>query len=488
MSQWVEEEFATAQTGDERLTRRLKLMIERMAASPLASIASAFRGWAEVTGAYRFLAHPRTEVQTVLEPHRDATLRRVQSHSRVLLLQDTSELDYTAKKALKGTGPLGETHRQGFFAHNQLVISPERLPLGVWGTEIYARDEEEHGKADTRKHKAIEEKESYRWLQGYREACELGRLAPETQVIACGDRESDIYEIFSERKQREERGEPVAEWLIRCNQNRRIQIPLTPEAPEPPGRIREAVAGGERLGTLCVTIRAKEQSKKIQGNRKKVFRSARVATLEVRVATVELRAPYRKGGKLPAVRIRVLEAHELDPPPGDEPIDWVLLSSLPVVDLEDALDLIHLYVGRWEIEVFHRVLKTGCRVEELQLKTDQSIKVAIAIYMVVAWRVLYLMKVGRECPELPCDVVFEEDEWQSLWVLCHGPEAIRQKPSLGEFLTQVAILGGFLGRKADGSPGPQVLWQGLSRLRDFALAWRVFRAGHPPFYDSPPGS
>ncbi len=175
-------------------------------------------------------------------------------------------------------------------------------------------------------------------------------------------------------------------------------------------------------------------------------------------------------------------ATEKDPPEQEDPIDWVLLTSLAVGDFEAALEVIDLYLGRWEIEVFHRVLKTGCKVEELQLKTDERTKVAIALYMVVAWRVLFVMKLGRECPELPCDVVFEEEEWQSLWVICHGEEALKKKPSLGEFVIRVAQLGGFLARKADGVPGPQAIWQGLTRLRDFALAWQVYVKGQPPLY------
>lgn len=487
MIEWIEQELATAQLGDKRLLQRMKLILARLSQSPLASIKAAFRGWAELMGAYRFFNNKRTSVEAVLAPHRNATLRRVQEHPRVLLLQDTTELDYSLKKELKGTGPLSDLSRQGFFAHNHVVITPERLPLGVWRTDIHARDQEQHGKAEKRKQKPIEEKESFRWLEGYRSACELAQAAPGTEVISCADREGDLYEIFSEYHQRVEGGERVAHWLIRGNQDRSLLKPSgsrNEPGAEPGRKIREQVQASPLLGTFTAQVKTKEQYKKVKGgSRQKVKRSARTAVLEVRATTVRLRPPHRKHTKLPPVSIQVVLATEKDPPAGEDPIDWVLYTSLPVEGFDAAVGIIDLYLGRWEIEVFHRVLKSGCKVEELQLKKDERTKVAIALYMVVAWRVLYVMKLGRECPELPCDVVFEEDEWQSVWTVCHGEEALKKKPSLGEFVTQVAELGGFLARKPDGLPGPAAIWQGLTRVRDFTLAWQVITKRRPPLFD-----
>lgn len=167
-------------------------------------------------------------------------------------------------------------------------------------------------------------------------------------------------------------------------------------------------------------------------------------------------------------------------PKDDDPIDWVLLTTLKVKDYQGAMEIIDLYAARWEIEVFHRVLKTGCRVEEIQLKKDERAKVAIALYMIVAWRIMYVMKLGRECPTLPCDVVFEEDEWQSIWVVEYGEEALSKKPTLGEFISKVAELGGHLGRKGDGPPGPQSIWQGMLTVRYCTLAWQIYSKKHPP--------
>ncbi len=488
VNEWIRQELATADLGDKRLLKRMKLILKRLTESSKESIKSAFKGWAEVVGAYRFFDNEKTSVAGILKPHQDATLERVKEFKRVLVVQDTTELDYTTKKKLEGKGPLSTTDRQGFFAHNQLIITPERLTLGVWNTQIYARDEAEHGKSADRKQKPIEEKESYRWLEGYRDACDLAQLAPGVEVIACGDRENDIYEVFQEWHQRRANGQPAAEWLIRCNQDRRLESEATAQEGEseataqegeeefPYRTIREKVEASELLGTFTLRVKAKEQSKKVKGNRVKTKRSARFAEMELRTTEVTLRPPYRKGKKLPKVSVFVVMVKEKDPPKGEDPIDWVLLTSLKVKGFQEALDVVDLYAVRWEIEVFHRVLKTGCTVEELQLKKDERTMVAIALYMIVAWRVLYVMMLGRECPDLPCDVVFEDDEWQGFWVIVHDghPDALAEKPSLGEFVNKVAAFGGFLERKGDGHPGPQAIWQGLTKVGHFALAWKVY--------------
>jgi hypothetical protein len=363
-------------------------------------------------------------------------------------------------------------HRKGFFAHNHFVTTPEGLPLGVWNTEIYARDEEEHGKAKDRKKKPIEEKESNRWLEGYRQACHLAELAPETEVISCSDREGDIYEVFEEWHRRCKKGEAAAELLIRLKHDRRI-VTAHQEAER---KVLAKVESEPVLGTVTIHVKKKTQYKKDKsGNRKKQVRSARTAILEIRATDVVLVPPYRPDRKLSKLSFHVVMAKENSPPKGEDPICWVLLTTLKADDFEGNLEIVRLYAERWEIECFHRVLKTGCTVEELQLKEDKRIIPAVALYMIIAWRVMYVMKLGRECPDLPCDTVFEEEEWKALYVIAHGRQALKNKPSLGEFILTVAQFGGFLARKGDGQPGAQAIWQGMTRVLDFALAWKKFQ-------------
>jgi hypothetical protein len=356
------------------------------------------------------------------------------------------------------------------------VVTDQRLPLGTWRSQIYARDAEQIGVVSAqRKQTPIEEKESYRWLEGYRSACALAEQAPGVQVISSSDREGDVYEVFAQWHQRRQQNLPAADWLIRCNQNRGVRNSLVQAlVPGVEARLLEQVAQNPVLGAVLFEVSTKEQSKKLKGHRQRTVRQGRKVRQEIRVGLITLRPPPRPGHRLPEVTIGVVMATEIDPPPGQDPLNWVLLTSLPVRDLDEAIAVLELYLARWEIEVLHRVLKTGCRIEKLQLQEDTRLKPAIALYLIVAWRILYLMKLGREGPEMPCDVVFEESEWKPLCVIVRGGPPPRQPPPLREVILMIARFGGYLGRKGDGPPGPEIMWRGLQSLKNFSIAWRSF--------------
>jgi hypothetical protein len=218
-------------------------------------------------------------------------------------------------------------------------------------------------------------------------------------------------------------------------------------------------------GTIEFDISSKTQTKKVRGNNTPVFRQGRHVTQEIRACSLELKPPWRKGTKLPAVSLGAVSAKEINPPAGPDPIDGLILTSLPVRNFADARAILDLYLARWEVEVFHKTLKSGCTIEKLQLKEPERLKPALALYMIVAWRLLYLTQLGRECPELPCDAVFEEAEWKSLVVIAQGHPALAKKPTLGEMILLIAQQGGYRGCKNDGPPGPQVMWLGLRCLQ-----------------------
>jgi len=191
-------------------------------------------------------------------------------------------------------------------------------------------------------------------------------------------------------------------------------------------------------------------------------------------AQTVLRPPYRKGKKLPAITVNAVWVREIAPPPGCEPLDWLLFTSLAVGTLDEALRVVDYYCCRWQIELFFRVMKSGCTVEKLQLQSDARLRAAIALYAIIAWRVMYVVRLGRECPQLPCTAVFADQEWKSLWTVSKKGPLPDQPPSLGEVVKLVAALGGWLGRKGDGPPGLKTFWIGLQRTRDFAHAWSTF--------------
>jgi hypothetical protein len=493
---WIEEEFGEVDFADARRDERLRRLLAHKWQNPQQSFSAA--GHAEAMAASRFFENTNVTPEKILAAHRARTRERIQAgeHRRVLLVQDTTECDFTTHKKLLGTGPLSSPDRRGFFAHNHLVVTPERLPLGLWDTLIYARDDAEHGKSADCKTRPIEEKESVRWLEGYRHACALAGQAPACQVISAGDRENDIYEVFAEYWQRREQGLPVAELLIRSKVDRCLEPfeeaavpaapPLTPApaeaaAPAPAQeKIRSRLAAAPVLGTVKFRVpQATQRNKKVKGSRQSpVQRSAREVEQEVRAIRIRLKPPRRPaaaGGPLPPVELTVVEAREINPPGGEEPLMWVLLTTLPVETFEQATEVLELYLCRWEIELFHKVLKSGCRLEEMQQRFDFTLLPAIVLYMLVAWRLLHVMRLGRACPELPCDVVFDESEWKSVVVVLKGRAALQPKPSVGEMVLMIAKLGGYLGRKNDPPPGMKSMWIGMTRLADFALCWERFQ-------------
>lgn len=338
---------------------------------------------------------------------------------------------------------LNETQR-GLYLHPTLAVTPERLCLGVLDALIWARSDEGYGKRGERKQKAIEEKESVRWIDGYRGVCELADTLPETQCVYMADRESDIYELFGEGDGQGHR----ADWLLRARHDRRVLDQAC---------LSEALAQAPVMGEIEFDLPASHK------------RAKKHVTQTLKATRVELQPPQRYGHSLDSVEVTVVLAQETRPPKGEEPVTWILLTNLPVTTVDQAIEKIGWYLCRWQIEIYFKILKSGCKLEKLQLEHIERLRPALALYMIVAWRVLYLTVMGRECPELPCDVVFETSEWQAVYLVATKTRPPAKPPTLNTIVRMVAGFGGFLARKHDGEPGPQSMWIGLQRTRDFVL-------------------
>ena len=442
---WAVGETLSADLGDERLNRRLPLILRRLADQPEKSIPVALRGWGETQAAYRFFDNDKVTAEKVLSPHREATLQRIQQHPVVLSVEDTSELDFTSKPKTEGLGPLNYEATQGIHIHPLLAFTPEGLCLGVLDFWRWVRDPSDHGGKDrqNRLSRPLEQKESLRWVEGYKKACALQEEVGETRVVYMADRDSDLFELFEAA----ESGK--ADWLIRAAQDRAVQGG---------GLLREKVGQSPSLGQVEFDLAPARG------------RSPRRVVQSLRAARVLLRAPYRPDKKLAPVEVTAILAREDNPPVDEDPIEWLLLSNLPVESFEDAHEKVQWYLCRWQIEVFFRILKSGCKVEQLQLQSRERIEVALALYLIVAWRVLYLTRLGRTVPDLCCEVAFSPQEWQAVYLVSKRQKPPQQPPRLLEMLTLVACLGGYLARKGDGPPGPKTIWIGLQRTRDFVLA------------------
>ena len=488
MQDWILEELRTVSLPDARLEQRCRLVLDRLSSKSMQSIPTACGGWAETQAAYRFFSNERITPSQLLKPHRDATLERIGQHAVVLLPQDTTQFEMTRQEERLG-GPLSDEEHWGYLDHITLAVTPERLTLGVVSSQLWARDAEQfrertrgrNQQRSKRRAKPIQEKESYRWIEGYQQACAVAEQVPHTQVVSISDSEGDIYEYFAAAA---ERPGIKAEFIIRGCQDRCVERDQTDEkALETAAKLRETAAAGPELGTLTIHV-SKREAQSHDGSKRRGKRTARQATVSVQSSTMVLQPPQRPQdqGKLPAAPVNVVLVRELHPPEGEPAIEWLLLTSLPVKSFEQACLVIDYYTCRWECEVFFRVLKSGCTIEELQLETTERFEKCLTLYLVVAWRVLYVMRLGRECPDLPCDVVFTPDEWQAVYAVVHKKPAT-EKPKLGEMVKMVAQLGGYLHRKNDSPPGPKALWIGLQRTKDLALGWRTARA-HPEIKES----
>lgn len=440
---WAEEEFGTVRLYDNRLKQRLYKIAQDFYGQPQAGIPEACGSKARTMGAYRFFHNPKVTMDVVLHAHKEATLERIKQHRVVLAPQDTTTLNYSTHPMTEGLGPVNTAKDRtiGLLLHDTLAFSEEGTPLGVLDAQCWARDPQDRGKKYRRYELPIEQKESMKWLRSYRKVAELQRMCPNTVLVSIGDRESDLHELFAEAV-KDPRGPGL---LVRAekSRNRKVEEQFLWDV-----MVRQDVAGSMKIHVPR------------RGSRK-----ARDTWVDVRFAEVELKAPKRSR-TLPPVRIwAVYIVEKVFDEMIDSPIEWMLLTTVGVKDLGDAQKRVEWYSGRWGIEVYHRTLKSGCRIKDRQLGTADRIETCLGIDMVVAWRIYHLTMLGREAPELPCTVFFKDVEWKAL--CCYVNKTTvppPQPPSLRKAMLMVGAIGGHLGRKGDGSPGTQTLWRGLQRL------------------------
>lgn len=448
---WAEQEFGGCALPDARLQTRLLSLARDFYARPMASVPLACSNRAKTKAAYRFMEHDATTLRTLLQPHFGATESRVRQESIVLAVQDTSSLDYTSHRATQGLGPIGAWAKgpQGLHLHSTLAFNAQGTPLGFVDVQCWARDPQSFGKKELRHQLPIEQKESNKWLKSLRAVAQVQARCPKSTVVSVGDREADLYELFA-LAAKDSKGPKL---LVRANHDRQLQN----EQVRLWQTMQAQPVAGERVMQLP----------------RQGARAAREAHLQIRHCTVNLLAPTRHAGE-PALAVWAVYAKEQDAPENAKPLEWLLLTTHPVNGFDDALDKLMWYSRRWGIEVLHRTLKSGCRIEDRQLAQADRLEACLAIDLVVAWRIYHLSKIAREQPDGPCTTYFDEAQWKALLVFTtKNPIPPNEPPSLREATRRVATLGGFLGRKADGEPGTQTLWRGLQRLDDITQMWKA---------------
>lgn len=470
---WVADEMKTVDLKDKRLDKRLQEVLSQLGGYPAASIPVACGGRAEMTAAYRLFDNEKAAWAVLLQPHTNATRERMAQQAVVLLVQDTTEVDVTRpERQVAGAGPLDGSARRGALLHLLHAFTPDGTPLGTLDALAWVRDEKDVRCASlTRAQRAataIEEKESYRWVKMLRRACAEATHCSSTRLVCLADSEADIYEFLAQATDEPRR----VDWIVRACQNRALQREKGRETGEK--HVREQVLGQPVLFTHSIRVRGRKAKVSCETRGRRQPRESRETQVEVRAGCVTLRPPWRAKRKLPAVTVNAVLVREVDPPTHDEPVEWLLLTSLSVADAEQVRQVVQYYCVRWMIEVFFRTLKTGCRVEARRFEQIERLLSCLAVYLIVAWRTLYVCRLGRSCPEISCEGVFEPAEWKSVWKITRRTAPPRVPPRLGEMVRLVAQLGGYVSGKRRDPPGPQTIWIGLQRMHDFALCWQLF--------------
>lgn len=447
---WAFAEFGAAQLGDTRRDARLVELARQLGERPESSLPQALEDAASLKAAYRFFDNADIAHEKILAPHVASSIKRMRDQELVLAVHDTTFIDYSSHPHTEGLGPLHAKGGWGMICHGTLAFTPQHLPLGVLGLRLWAR-EVDKPKRSSRRARAIEDKESHKWIDGLNAAAHAAVQLPGTRVVSVADRESDVYEFLL-------RANTLGiDVLTRASWDRNVE--------GPDRHLFAALAAAPLIARKKLRLPARKGQ------------PARTAKLSVRACPLTLKSPLHGSAQgLAPIPLWGVWASEIDPPAGVEPLDWKLLTSVPVTTNDEALERLDWYAARWGIEVWHRVLKSGCCIEKRQLESFERLCKMFAIYAVIAWRIMYATMLARVVPDIACTAILNEDEWQALYCrIHHSPKPPATAPPLRQAVRWIAKLGGFIGRTNDGEPGTQTLWKGFQELIPLTEMYRIMK-------------
>jgi hypothetical protein len=457
---WCAHELETLDLGDARRNRRAQKILAGRWNDPGASFAASFPQWADAKGAYGLIEnrHARLNLQTLLAPHAEATLARMAAEPVVLLPQDTTSLNYNTLHQTEGLGPINAQGTRGLHLHSLLAWRPDGVPLGVLAAQTRGRPP---APADRRSRnaKSLDQKESVRWLEALRVAGTAARRLPHTQMVVLADREGDIYEMYDGVAI----GPPNLHVVIRAQHDRQLE-------------------SHQKLWSFMAAQPVRDRRELYVPRRGP--QPARIATVEIRWASVTIQAPAvgpKKGW--PALTLQAIWVHEPQPPPGLEPLSWMLLTDWPILTAAQAWEKVEWYARRWGIEEWHRTLKSVCKVEQREFKTARHLERVLAFDLILAWRVLALLKLGRVLPQVPASLIYTPEEIEVLTLSQKKTSHSAAELTLQQGNHLTVKHAGWAGRRGDGEPGAETLALGLRRLQDMVAGYRLHS---PPRSQSPP--
>ena len=476
---WVIEELGAVDLKDKRRNHRACRILNSFATIG-DSTPDAVRSVAHLKATYRFMDMEQVTPATLLAPHRDRTLARISAQQRVLLVQDTTEVDLTRpERQIEGAGPLTSDYSSGFYLHPLIAFTDTGVPLGILDSHTWARTELAHHSSAAERRRSsykrpLEQKESYRWVKMIRESKQIAVANVDTDIVCVADSESDLYELFAEFVDRP----PNFHLLIRACHDRVVldaetlsENPVSFESSSLESVLETCPV---RLRTTVEVCARKKGSSTTKLARRKP-RESRTAELEVRAATVTLRPPRRtKGVELPQVKLNVVQSKEVNPPENAEPIVWTLLTTLPI-ESNDLEQILTDYQQRWQIECFFMTLKSGMGIENLQYQKLDRYLNAVTLLMIVAWRVQQITQLARTAPDESCQEHFDSSQWKPIYMFAGKGPLPTQAPTNHQLLTLIAELGGYINKKSQGPPGTKTVWRGIQKLKILTEAFQVFQ-------------
>ena len=465
--EWAKNEFGDAPVGDARLSRRLVEVATKKAEVPDRAFSGVAKGdWPSVKGYYRMIDQPdesAVNMSNILLPHRERTVRRMAGQRTVLCIQDGSDLNYTSLSKCEGLGVIGknqtEAKSRGLHMHSTFAVAPNGLPLGVLKAQCTAPESRPSEDKRKREDIPIEEKTTFSWIEHHRDMVEVAGKMPGTRVINVCDREADFFELFDEQRQ-----SGRVELLVRAKHDRKIaDMPL---------KLFDVIRQSPVVSNVRVHIPRQSARPKLSKQKARPKRPGRSVTLAIRYKQIQIPPPVNLADKSP-IDIWVIHGLEENPPENTKAVEWFLSTTINVTSAEEAEQCLRWYCLRWGIEDWHRVLKTGCRIENLQHDTAERLRRAIAINLVIAWRIMLMTLLGRETPELPAEVLFSDIELRTLRAWVKKNTKLKPPVLLGEAVILVAKIGGYLGRNNDPPPGHQLLWQGYTEFQFMCLGFAL---------------
>jgi hypothetical protein len=452
--------MATGELGDQRLNERRDRLIAVLEQSPDAAFPNACANDAEVEALYRFLRNRRVSLDTVIEPHVAATQARCAAVGEVLVIHDTTDMVFAGEAPRAGLLTLAK-RRHGFWVHAALAVSADglRAPLGLLSLTSFVRKVRSPNtpKPATLTRWMDPTKESRCWGEGV--AAVRARLGGPVHAIHVMDRAADSYELFGDMLTHADR------FVVRLHHDRQVQTDAGLQS-------LTAAAPDEALGERQVTVPPRRAGNRPQQARKKhPPREGRVATLRFAARRLSVQRPQGWPRTLPpALAVNVVYVWEVEPPPGEEPVAWRLITQEPISTVEDVLRIVDIYRTRWLIEEFFKALKTGCAYEKRQLESLHTLLVALALLAPVAWQLLLLRHLAHKTPDVPATAVLTRRQVEVLRGSPAGT-SLGERPTLAEALHAVAVLGGHL--RQNGNPGWLVLGRGMQKLLVMETGWKA---------------